>query len=112
MPKSLLKFFLVIRLFLQFLKTFEFCQVHNMLTLMLDPHYKSLWGVQNYVRNENATCLAYEYDMKEIPLLMRVFERLNLYIQAHVVASVDGLPIEEDETNMFGVNGASMENPS
>jgi len=52
------------------------------------------------VGNGNAICL---YDMKEIPFFMIVFERLNLYIQAQVVALVDGLPIEEDETNMFGV---------
>jgi hypothetical protein len=32
----------VIKPFLQFLKTFDYCQVHNMLALMLDPHYKSL----------------------------------------------------------------------
>jgi hypothetical protein len=29
-----------------------------------------------------------------------------------VFYSVDGLHVEEDETNMFGVNGASMEKPS
>jgi hypothetical protein len=81
------------------------------MTLMLDPCYKSLWVVQNYVGNGNAICLAYEHDMKEIPFFMIVFERLNLYIQAQVVVSVDGLPIEEDETNMFGV-GAFVEKSS
>jgi hypothetical protein len=45
---------------------------------------------------------------KIIPFLMEFFERLNPSIQAHVVASVDGFLVEEDETNMFGV-GASME---
>jgi hypothetical protein len=45
---------------------------------------------------------------KVIPLLMTIFERLNPSIQAHVVASIDGFLVEEDETNMFVV-GASME---
>jgi len=39
---------------------------------------------------------------------MTVFERSNPYIQAQVVALVDGLPLQEVETNMFGV-GAFME---
>jgi hypothetical protein len=39
---------------------------------------------------------------------MIVFERLNPYIQAQVVALVDGLPLQEVETNMFGV-GAFVE---
>jgi hypothetical protein len=45
-------------------------------------------------------------------LLMTFFERLNLAIQAKVIASIDGLLIEEEEkTNMFRV-GASMEKSS
>jgi hypothetical protein len=32
----------VIKLFLEFLKAFDSCQVHNMLALMLNPHFKSL----------------------------------------------------------------------
>jgi hypothetical protein len=39
---------------------------------------------------------------------MTVFERSNPYIQAQVVALVDGLPLQEVETNMLGV-GAFME---
>jgi hypothetical protein len=66
-----------------------------MLTLMLDPCYKSLWVVENYVASGNVICHAYEYDMKEISFLMIVFEMLNLYIQAQVVALVYELPIEE-----------------
>ncbi len=93
----------MIKLFLQYLKRFDFCQVHNMLDINIVSPLQILMGCSNYVGNENVTCLAYEYDMKEIPLLMIVFKRLNLYIQTNVVASVDGLPIEEDETNMFVV---------
>jgi len=50
--------------------------------------------------------------MKEvIPFFMITFGRLNPFIQAQVVVSVNGFFVEEDETNMFGV-GASMEESS
>jgi len=75
-----------------------------MLTLMLDPHYKSLRFIENYVGGGNAIHFTLEYDMKEvIPILMRNFEKLNPFIQAYVVGLVDGLPIEEGKINMFGV---------
>ncbi len=49
---------------------------------MLDPHYKSLQVVENYVGHGNAIHLAFKYDMKEvIPLLVTIFERLNPSIQ-------------------------------
>ncbi len=72
---------------------------------MLDPYYKSLQVVENYVERGNIIRLASKYDLKKvIPLLMTIFERLNPSIQAKVVASIDGLPIEEEEkTIMFGV---------
>jgi hypothetical protein len=35
-----------IRPFRNFLKAFDFPQVHNMLALMLDLHFKSLWVVE------------------------------------------------------------------
>jgi len=60
----------------------------------------------------NAIHLASKYDLKEvIPLLMTIFESLNLSIQAKVVASIDGFFVEEEETNMFGV-GAYVEKSS
>jgi hypothetical protein len=34
-----------------------------MLALMLDPCYKSLWVVENYVGHGNVIHLAFEYDM-------------------------------------------------
>jgi len=54
--------------FLEFLKTFDSCQVHNMLALMLDPQIKSLVG------HGNAICLAIKYDVKNIiPFFMIIF---------------------------------------
>ncbi len=77
--------------------------------IQLDSCYKSLQVVEIYVGRGNVICLASKYDMKKvIPLLMITFERLNPSIQTQVVVSIDGLLVEEDETNMFGV-GASME---
>jgi hypothetical protein len=62
---------------------FNVHQVHNMLALMLDPHYKSLKVVENHVGCGNAIRLASKYDLKEvIPLSMTIFERLNPSIQA------------------------------
>ncbi len=61
----------MIKPFLQFLMAFDFHQVHNMLALMLDPHYKSLQVVENYVGCGNAIRLAFEYDLKKvIPFMM------------------------------------------
>jgi len=39
----------VIKPFLQFLQAYDSHQVHNMLALMLDPRFKSLKVVENYV---------------------------------------------------------------
>ncbi len=99
----------VMKPFLQFLRAFDSFQVHNMLALMLDPHYKSLRVSENYVGHGNAIHLTLEYDMKEvIPFLITKFERLNHFIQALMVGLVDGFPIEEEEINTFGV-GVLME---
>ncbi len=39
----------VIRPYLFFFNIFDPHNVHNMLAIMLDPHFKSLWIVENYV---------------------------------------------------------------
>jgi hypothetical protein len=49
-----------------------------MLAIMLDPHFKSLQIVENYVGHGVAICLASKYDTKTmIPLLMFCFDQLN-----------------------------------
>jgi len=53
--------------FLKNLKTFDFHQVQNMLTLMLDPQmFKSLWVVKGFVGCGNAIHFTIKYDVKEI----------------------------------------------
>lgn len=44
----------VIKLFLDFLKSFDAWHVHNMMVIMLDPHFKALHIVQSLVCRKNA----------------------------------------------------------
>jgi hypothetical protein len=61
----------VIKPFLLFLKTFYQQNVHNMFAIMLDPHFKFLQIVENYVGCGKTICFASEYDVKAmIPLFM------------------------------------------
>jgi len=60
-----------------------------MFTIMLDPHFKSLQGAENYVGCEDYIFLINEFDANVIiPLLMLVFEILNHIIQACVAIVV------------------------
>jgi hypothetical protein len=91
---------------LKFFLEFDSPQVHNMLALLLDPHFKSLQVVESFVGCGNAICLAIEFDVKEvIPLLMIVFDQLNLIVEAIIS------PCDEKDCNMFSV-GTSMEESS
>jgi hypothetical protein len=56
-----------------------------MLALMLDPHFKSLWVVENFVGHGNVIHLITKYDVKEvIPLLMTLLDQLNRNVEAVV----------------------------
>jgi hypothetical protein len=64
----------VIKPFLEFLKTFDFNQVHNMLILMLDPCFKILKVMKSFVGCGNPIHFAIEYDVKEVtPFFMGKF---------------------------------------
>jgi hypothetical protein len=74
-------------------------------TIMLDPHLKCLWGVENYVGCEDYIRLAYEFDANVIiPILMLVFEILNCTIQECVAIVVWSYDFIEDDDNIFGVD--------
>ncbi len=79
---------------------------------MLDPRFKSLRVVENYVGRAACIHLATKYDVNAIiPLLMTMFEVLNTIVQAcviKVVGAIAGLGdfIEKDNI-IFGV-GASI----
>jgi len=83
-----------------------------MLTLMLDPRFKSLRVVENYVGHGNCICLIVEYDANVIiPLLMTMFEVLNPTVQACAVEVVGFGNSTKEDNNIFCV-GASMEKSS
>jgi len=103
----------VIKPFLQFLQTYDAQQVHNMFTLILDPRFKSLKVVENYVGCGAYIRLVVEYDVNVVILLLMImFEVLNATVQACAL-KVIGFVVRfgdfiEKDNNIFGV-GASME---
>jgi hypothetical protein len=53
----------ILESFLSFLLNFQPCKIDNMLTLMLDPQYKGLRLVIQYVGKEHAFKILGEYDI-------------------------------------------------
>ncbi len=96
----------MIKKFLQFLKAYDLHQVHNMLTIMFDPCFKSLQFVDNYVGCGDYICLAFKYDANVIiPFLTMILEVLNFTIQACAII-VGGLVARssdfiEEDNNIF-----------
>jgi hypothetical protein len=83
-----------------------------MLALMLDPRFKSLKVVENYVGCGACIHLVAKYDANAIiPLLMTVFEVLNPIVQACGVEVVGFGDFIEEDNNIYCV-GASMEESS
>jgi hypothetical protein len=65
----------VIKVFLEFLRSFDTQHVHNMMVIMLDQCFKALHVVENLVGHGNTIWLASEYDVKVvIPLLIVCFD--------------------------------------
>jgi hypothetical protein len=65
----------LIKPLLEFLRSFDVRQVHNMMVIMLDPRFKALRMVENLVGCGNAIQLASKYDVKVVvPLLMVCFD--------------------------------------
>jgi len=95
------------------LKTFDGGKVHNMMAIMLDPHFKSLHIVEDLLGHGNAIRLAIKYDAKiVIPFLMVCFEWLNpIAINASTVATIVDVVVEEFGKNMFSAE-ASIEESS
>jgi hypothetical protein len=98
---------------LQTFQVYDCHQVHNMLIIMFNPHFKSLIVEKNYVGHWACIPIAYGYDANVIiPLLMIGFEILNPIVQACLVGVTRLVArfsdfIEEDN-NIFGV-GTFME---
>jgi hypothetical protein len=60
----------VLKHFLEFLKTFDSHQVHNMLALILVLNLYELWKV--LWGHSNAMCLTIEYHVKEVILFLKI----------------------------------------
>jgi hypothetical protein len=60
--------------FLAFAFTYNVSKAHNILALMLNPHFKSLDVVKTFVRWEKTIQMVVEYDSKTLlPLLVVAF---------------------------------------
>jgi len=103
----------VLKPFLEFLKTFNSCQVHNMLALMLDSCFKSLGVVESFMGCGNAICFITEYDVKEVILVLIIFfYQLNPIVEAIITPCDEPtFQMEKEDNNMFGVV-TSMEESS
>ncbi len=60
-------------LFLAFSKDYNQSKAHNMLVIMLDPHYKNMKCIQNLTGNSIVVQIVVEYNVK-----MQVYNHLNL----------------------------------
>jgi myosin-crossreactive antigen len=64
--------------FLSFLKKYENKKAHNMISLMLDPKFKSLGIISSFVGKERGVVFVEEYDRKSLyPMLVKCHEHLH-----------------------------------
>ncbi len=52
--------------FLSFLKKYEIKKAHNMISLMLDPKFKSIHIISSFVGREQGVAFVEEYDKKNL----------------------------------------------
>jgi len=65
--------------FLSFAKSFSRERAHNMVVLMLDPHFKGMDCIMDYIGNNQAAILMQQYDeLVVMPLLKVLMRFLNL----------------------------------
>ncbi len=64
--------------FISFLKKYENKKVQNMISLMLDPRFKSFRIISSFVKKEQGVALVKEYDRKSLyPMLVKCHEHLH-----------------------------------
>jgi hypothetical protein len=67
----------VLDYFCSFLKKYENMKVHNMISLMLNPRFKSHRIISSFVGREQGVALIEEYDRKSLyPMLAKCHEHL------------------------------------
>ncbi|KAG0584835.1 hypothetical protein M758_3G242300 [Ceratodon purpureus] len=89
---------------LSFAGTFSRQSAHNMLALMLDPRFKGLGLVRDYVGPEKVVGIVFEYDnLVLLPLLMQCYKRLHPTAQSQEPVT----PISEN--SIFGAQASAEE---
>jgi hypothetical protein len=64
--------------FLSFLKKYENKKVHNRISLIVDPKFKSFRKVSSFVGKEQGVALVEEYNKKTLyPMLVKCLEHLH-----------------------------------
>lgn len=98
---------LVLRPFLAFAHKYDEGQAHNMLALMLDPRFKGLEVLQNYVGREVAKKVVDEYDTKVlVPMLIKVAAVLSPAPGAHLAIPTI---TQVSPTSLFGAPASTAE---
>jgi hypothetical protein len=68
----------VLIFFLSFLKKYENKKVHNMISLMLDPRFKSFCILSSFIGREQGVGLVKEYDRKSLyPMSVKCHQHLH-----------------------------------
>jgi xanthine dehydrogenase molybdopterin-binding subunit B len=91
----------VLRPFLDFMDCFKLSKAHNMVVLMLDPRFKDLSIVGNYVGHSFAIWIVVAYDTKFILLTLK-----TLYQKHHGWSNVSSPIVQKTMCNtnvVFGV---------
>ncbi len=69
--------------FLSFLRRFENRKAHNMLSLMLDPKFKSFCLVFSFVGREESVNIVDEYDRRTLyPMFLKCYPHLHPIIKS------------------------------
>ena len=80
----------VIKPCLAFAIDFTCEKTHNMLLLMIDPRYKGLHVIIDYVGREKAMHIMAEYDqLVLVPLLVKVSQLLNLSLENNLAPTLE-----------------------
>lgn len=90
-------------LLLEFFKSFDGWHVHNMMVIMLVPHFQALCFVENLVEHGDVILLTFDYDVKVvIPLLMVWYDQLKPIDNASNVVIVDATKLDLEKKVWFG----------
>jgi hypothetical protein len=75
----------VLNFSLSFLKKYENRKVHNVISLMLNPRFKSLHMINSFVEREQGIVLVVECDKKSLyPMLVKCHEHLHPLVRLNM----------------------------